>query len=61
MKLDRKTLIPILLVIVILLSGLALVPLFVYAKETQFTWQKYVMAYITPASIYLPMIIKPPR
>jgi uncharacterized membrane protein SirB2 len=58
MKLNKKNIVPILIVAVILLSGLALVPLFVYAKETQFSWQTYIMAYIIPVSIYIPIIIK---
>jgi hypothetical protein len=47
-----------LLVTIILLSGFAFVPLFVFAKETQFSWQNYMMAYIIPLSIYLPLITK---
>jgi flagellar basal body-associated protein FliL len=58
MKVNRKALIPILLVLVVLLSGIALAPLFVYAKETQFTWQKYAFAYITTVSFFLPLVIR---
>jgi hypothetical protein len=58
MKVNRNILITLLLITIILLSGFAFVPLFVFAKETQFSWQNYMMAYIIPLSIYLPLITK---
>jgi|PlaIllAssembly_1097288.scaffolds.fasta_scaffold1996749_2 flagellar basal body-associated protein FliL len=58
MKVNRNILITLLLVGIILLSGFALIPLFVFAKETQFSWQNYLMAYVIPLSVYLPLITK---
>ena len=58
MRPNKKTFFTIIIVTAILLSGFAYLPLLVFAKETQFSWQNYELAYIIPESIYLPLIIK---
>ena len=58
MRSNRKILFSIFIVIAALLSGFAFLPLFVFAKETQFSWQNYEMAYIIPVIIYLSQILK---
>jgi hypothetical protein len=47
-----------LIVAVILLSGFAFLPFLVFAQEVKYAWQNYMVAYIVPLSIYLPLIIR---
>ena len=56
MRPNKKIYFFIIIVTAILLSRFAYLPLLVFAKETQFSWQNYELAYKIPLSIYLPLI-----